>query len=49
MFGAWIGWIVKTFDYITQDLSRRCIALSGESVSTYPHRPKRKHLVTQLM
>ena len=23
-----------------QDLSRRCIATSGESVSTYPRRPK---------
>ena len=25
---------------ITQDLSRRCIATSGEIVSTYPRRPK---------
>ena len=25
---------------ITQDLSRRSIETSGESVSTYPHRPK---------
>ena len=25
---------------ITQDLSRRCIETSGESVSTYPRRPK---------
>jgi len=25
---------------ITQDLSRRCIATRGESVSMYPHRPK---------
>ena len=25
---------------ITQDLSRRCIAKRGESVSTYPRRPK---------
>ena len=25
---------------ITQDLSRRSIATSGESVSTYPRRPK---------
>ena len=25
---------------ITQYLSRRCIATSGESVSTYPRRPK---------
>ena len=24
----------------TQDLSRRCIATRGESVSTYPRRPK---------
>ena len=24
----------------TQDLTRRCIATRGESVSTYPHRPK---------
>ena len=24
----------------TQDLSRRCIETRGESVSTYPHRPK---------
>ena len=27
---------------ITQDLSRRCIATRGESVSTYPRRPKAK-------
>ena len=26
--------------YIMQDLSRRCIATRGESVSTYPRRPK---------
>ena len=25
---------------ITQDLSRRCIATTGESMSTYPRRPK---------
>src|SRR3989337_2315822 len=25
---------------LTQDLSRRCIATRGESVSTYPRRPK---------
>ena len=25
---------------IKQDLSRRCIATRGDSVSTYPHRPK---------
>ena len=25
---------------ITQDLSRRCITTRGESVSTYPRRPK---------
>ena len=27
-----------------QDLSRRCIATSGESVSTYPRRPKAEAL-----
>ena len=30
----------KKFPMPTQDLSRRCIATSGESVSTYPHRLK---------
>ena len=30
----------KKIPTITQDLSRRCIATRGESVSTYPHRPK---------
>ena len=30
----------KKFPMITQDLSRRCIATRGESVSTYPRRPK---------
>ena len=30
---------------ITQDLSRRCIATRGESVSTYPRRPKAETLV----
>ena len=30
----------KNIPTITQDLSRRCIATSGESVSTYPHRSK---------
>ena len=30
----------QKFPMITQDLSRRCIATSGESVSTYPRRPK---------
>ena len=30
----------KKFPTITQDLSRRSIATSGESVSTYPRRPK---------
>ena len=29
---------------ITQDLSRRCIAMRGESVSTYPGRPKAEAL-----
>ena len=29
---------------ITQDLSRRSIATSGESVSTYPRRPKAEAL-----
>ena len=28
----------------TQDLSRRCIAARGESVSTYPRRPKAEAL-----
>ena len=32
--------ISKNLPMITQDLSRRCIATRGESVSTYPHRPK---------
>ena len=30
----------KKFPMITQDLSRRCIATRGESVSTYRRRPK---------
>src|SRR5215216_5440242 len=30
----------KKLPTITQDLSRRSIATSGESVSTYPRRPK---------
>ena len=30
----------KKIPTIKQDLSRRCIATRGESVSTYPHRPK---------
>ena len=30
----------KKIPTLTQDLSRRCIATSGESVSTYPRRPK---------
>ena len=30
----------KKIPMITQDLSRRCIATRGESVSTYPRRPK---------
>ena len=32
--------ISKKLPMITQDLSRRCIATSGESVSTYPRTPK---------
>ena len=32
--------ISKKNPTIMQDLSRRCIATRGESVSTYPHRPK---------
>src|SRR3954468_20473967 len=34
--------ISKKNPTITQDLSRRSIATSGESVSTYPRRPKAK-------
>ena len=30
----------KKIHTLTQDLSRRCIATRGESVSTYPRRPK---------
>ena len=30
----------KKIPTITQDLSRRCIATRGKSVSTYPRRPK---------
>ena len=32
--------ISKNLPTIMQDLSRRCIATSGESVSTYPRRSK---------
>ena len=32
--------ISKNLPTITQDLSRRCIATSGKSVSTYPRRLK---------
>ena len=32
--------VFQKFPTITQDLSRRSIATSGESVSTYPRRPK---------
>ena len=32
--------ISKKLPTITQDLSRRSIATSGESMSMYPHRPK---------
>ena len=37
---VWERSISKKIPTITQDLSRRSIATSGESVSTYPHRPK---------
>src|SRR4051812_10873625 len=30
----------QKFPTLTQDLSRRCIAMGGESMSTYPRRPK---------
>ena len=36
--------ISKNLPTITQDLSRRSIATSGESVSTYPRRPKAEAL-----
>ena len=32
--------VFQNFPMITQDLSRRSIATSGESASTYPRRPK---------
>src|SRR6187399_1383011 len=32
--------VLQKFPTITQDLSIRCIAIRGESVSTYPRRPK---------
>ena len=32
--------VFQNFPTITQDLSRRSIATCGESVSTYPRRPK---------
>ena len=32
--------VFQNFPTIMQDLSRRSIATSGESVATYPHRPK---------
>ena len=32
--------VIQNFPTIMQDLSRRCIATRGESVSTYPRRPK---------
>ena len=32
--------VFQKFPTITQDLSRRSIATSGETVSTYPRRPK---------
>ena len=37
---CWGTQYFKKFPTITQDLSRRCIATSGESVSTYPRRSK---------
>ena len=36
----WGTQYLKKIPTITQDLSRRCIATSGESVCTYPRRPK---------
>ena len=36
--------VIQNFPTITQDLSRRCIATSGESVSMYPRRPKAEAL-----
>ena len=36
--------VFQNFPTITQDLSRRSIATSGESVSTYPRRPKAEAL-----
>ena len=38
------GSISKKNPTIMQDLSRRCIATRGESVSTYPCRPKAEAL-----
>ena len=37
---CWGTQYFKKFPTIAQDLSRRSIATSGESVSTYPRRPK---------
>src|SRR3954467_5290219 len=37
---CWETRYFKNLPTITQDLSRRCIATRGESVSTYPRRPK---------
>ena len=34
MFGAWIGWIVKTFDYITMILRVRRIFFE---ITTFPN------------
>src|SRR3989337_1586873 len=36
--------VFQIFHTITQDLSRRSIVTSGESVSTYPRRPKAEAL-----
>ena len=37
---CWGTWYFKKIPIITQDLSRRCIAMRGKSVSTYPRRLK---------
>ena len=37
---CWGTQYFKKIPTITQDLSRRCIATRGDSVSMYPHRPK---------
>ena len=42
--GCWGTQYFKNFPTITQDLFRRCIAMRGKSVSTYPRRPKAEAL-----